>query len=300
VFYSDPGYDDPVTIELGVSTTPLLLDADPQVSTFTFKGFSYGSGTLLLDGLKLRVGQVITGDEFEALDFGPALITGLANFEFEISDGAATQLHRQWIDVSPALDATYTGSVRSDFLDGGAGNDRIASLAGDDVVLGGTGKDAVDGGSGIDRIQGGTGIDRLFGAAGADIIRGGADSDYINGGGGVDVLFGGAGNDCFIFAAPLSKGHRDVIVDFSNSGGDNDTFFLNHRYMPALGPDRHVLEDAFFREGRAALDVNDHIIYDSSNGALYYDANGNAAGGMALLATLTNRPHLTASDFLVT
>jgi Ca2+-binding RTX toxin-like protein len=299
VFYSGPGYGDPVTIELGVSETPLFLHADPLVSTFTFRGFRSGSGTLLLNGVQLTVGEVINGHEFEALDFGPALIKGLANIEFEISDGVTTEMHRQWIDVAPALNATYTGSSGEDFLDGGAGNDQIVGLGGDDVMLGGTGNDAVNGGNGIDWIHGGAGSDRLSGGAGADILRGGLNTDYVSGGSGIDVLFGGGGNDYFIFDAPVSKNNRDVIVDFSNSGGQNDSFFLENAFMPALGPDQHLLKQAFFWEGRVAHDANDHIIYNSSVGALYYDANGNAAGGMTVLATFTNKPHLTAADFIV-
>jgi hypothetical protein len=34
-------------------------------------------------------------------------------------------------------------------------------------------------------------------------------------------------------------------------------------------------------------------------GGLFYDANGNGAGGAIQLATLTNKPALTASDFVV-
>jgi serralysin len=34
-------------------------------------------------------------------------------------------------------------------------------------------------------------------------------------------------------------------------------------------------------------------------GALFYDANGNAAGGAIQLATLVGKPTLTAADFVV-
>jgi Ca2+-binding RTX toxin-like protein len=299
VFYSGPGYDDPVVIELGVSETPLLLYADPLVATFTFKGFARGFGTLLLDGVELTVGQVITGGQFETLDFGPALVKGLANIEFEISDGVTTETHRQWIEVSPALDATYNGSGGDDFLDGGAGNDKIVGFAGDDVMLGGTGNDQVNGGGGDDRVQGGSGVDRMHGSAGADVLRGGGNADYLIGGAGIDVLFGEAGNDYFVFSAPVSNANRDVIADFSNTGGQNDTFFLENAFMAALGPGQRMLNPAFFWEGRAAHDADDHIIYNQANGALYFDSNGNQAGGAALLAVLTNKPDIAALDFVV-
>ena len=41
------------------------------------------------------------------------------------------------------------------------------------------------------------------------------------------------------------------------------------------------------------------VIYNRATGALYYDSNGNGAGGMTLVATLTNRPVLAANDFTV-
>jgi len=36
-----------------------------------------------------------------------------------------------------------------------------------------------------------------------------------------------------------------------------------------------------------------------ATGALFYDSNGNAAGGVTQLATLTNHPVLAANDFVV-
>ena len=41
------------------------------------------------------------------------------------------------------------------------------------------------------------------------------------------------------------------------------------------------------------------IIYDSTNGGLYYDANGNATGGLQQFATLDAQLTLTADDFFV-
>jgi hypothetical protein len=38
---------------------------------------------------------------------------------------------------------------------------------------------------------------------------------------------------------------------------------------------------------------------NKATGAPFYDANGNGAGGAIQIATLTSKPTLTASDFVV-
>jgi serralysin len=50
--------------------------------------------------------------------------------------------------------------------------------------------------------------------------------------------------------------------------------------------------------GAAAADGNDFLIYDSS-GHLFYDSNGNAAGGLVQFATVSGHPVLGAADFVV-
>ena len=59
------------------------------------------------------------------------------------------------------------------------------------------------------------------------------------------------------------------------------------------------LKANFFFAGVAAHDADDHIIYNKASGGLFYASNGIAGGGVTLLATLTNKPVLTAADFLV-
>ena len=46
-------------------------------------------------------------------------------------------------------------------------------------------------------------------------------------------------------------------------------------------------------------DSNDRIIYNTTNGNLYYDANGSASGGSVQIATLQGVPTLAASDITV-
>ena len=136
----------------------------------------------------------------------------------------------------------------------------------------------------------------IFGQAGADRIIGGGGSDTINGGAGNDVLTGGAGPDHFVFSHALAAlTNRDRITDFSVP---QDTIDLDHTVFAKLGANGK-LAVAFFHKGAHAHDANDHIIYNPANGALLYDANGNAAGGEVRFATLAHHLALTAADFLV-
>jgi Ca2+-binding RTX toxin-like protein len=292
------GFDDPVTVEYGVIETPLHLFADPSSVTYTFTGIS-GPGSLLLHGSAIELHQVLTGEDFESLSFGPALVLGGVSLQFDVSDGQFTAPLNQWVSVERGVSTTYAGSGGSDLLDGGAGNDSIAAFAGNDAILGGTGNDYVNAGNGDDQIDGGQGSDVILGGVGNDVLHGGANSDRLVGGAGIDTLFGEAGNDVFVFNTPLSAANRDIIVDFSNAGGENDTFNLDNAFMPALGPGAQMLRHAFFREGPAARDADDHVIYNPANGALTYDANGDHPGGTTLIAVLINRPHITALDFVV-
>jgi hypothetical protein len=41
------------------------------------------------------------------------------------------------------------------------------------------------------------------------------------------------------------------------------------------------------------------VVYDTSTGALYYDADGSGAGAAQLIATFTTTPALAATDIYV-
>jgi Ca2+-binding RTX toxin-like protein len=141
----------------------------------------------------------------------------------------------------------------------------------------------------------------LSGAAGNDVLNGGAGNDRLSGGAGRDQLNGGSGNDVFLFdTAPNSSTNRDTIAGFANIKGNNDTIWLENAIFTKLGGGAaHGLNPAFFRVGAAAADANDYIVYNKATGALFYDATGSGAGGMVQIATLTNKPTLTANDFVV-
>jgi Ca2+-binding RTX toxin-like protein len=166
------------------------------------------------------------------------------------------------------------------------------------AAISGTGNglaNVITGNTAANVLDGGVGNDTLTGGLGNDTLKGGLGNDVLIGGVGIDSLAGGAGNDFFVFNAPLSAANRDTITDFNHIA---DTFRLENAVMTKLGA-VGALAAAFFFNGAAAHDANDHIIYNHATGGLFYDSNGNAAGGVTLLATLTNKPVLAANDFAV-
>jgi Ca2+-binding RTX toxin-like protein len=160
------------------------------------------------------------------------------------------------------------------------------------------GAGAINGtGNGLANVTTGNGAANILdGSLGSDKLSAGNGNDTLIGGAGVDTLTGGANNDFFVFNAPLSAANRDIIADFSHA---NDTFRLENAVLANVGSVGALNANAFFA-GAAAHDADDRIIYNKATGALSYDANGVAAGGVTLLATLTNKPaNVAANDFVV-
>ena len=167
------------------------------------------------------------------------------------------------------------------------------------ILSGSTGNEAIIGNAAANTLLGGAGNDYLTGAGGNDRVVGEAGNDTLACGPGVDTLTGGANHDTFVFNGPPgTSANRDIITDFSHV---DDTFQLENAFFTKLGAlsGAHMLTPAYFRAGAAALDANDYVVYNNATGNLFYDSNGNAAGGAILLATLINKPVLAANDFVV-
>ncbi len=128
---------------------------------------------------------------------------------------------------------------------------------------------------------------------------------YKNTGGKAGKVFGGDGNDKliagphvdkFAFASTLNAATNVDRVKHFEPG--TDKFFLYNGVFTNLnGPG--TLTAAEFHKGAHAHDATDRIIYDSTTGALYYDSNGNAAGGEVQFAKLDTGLHLHHGDFTV-
>jgi Ca2+-binding RTX toxin-like protein len=138
----------------------------------------------------------------------------------------------------------------------------------------------------------------LLGNDATNILNGDAGNDLINGGLGNDTLIGGAGIDTFVFDSVLNATtNRETLTDFSVT---DDTLRLDQTVFAKLTT-LGGLNASFFCASTtgAAADSNDYILYNTSNGVLAYDADGNGLGTAVQFATLTAKPALTAADFVV-
>jgi len=139
----------------------------------------------------------------------------------------------------------------------------------------------------------------ITGNSAANLLNGVAGADQLIGGAGNDTLTCGLGADIFRFNAALSSTtNRDTITDFNPAQGDR--IQLENAIFSALTRTGTLAATAF-RSGSSFTSSAQRILYNPSTGNLSYDSNGSAAGGIsALIATLTTRPAVTSSTFVVT
>ncbi|MCP4380512.1 MAG: hypothetical protein GY798_03680 [Hyphomicrobiales bacterium] len=157
------------------------------------------------------------------------------------------------------------------------------------------GKDKFVGGEAGDKAIGGDGKDTLKGGTLGDTIKGSKGNDRIFGDQGNDSLTGGKGKDSFIFDRdPGNANHQagvDAITDFKVG---TDIVKLDGTIFTAIGS---KLNNSEFFVGSNAQDGDDHIIYKKSTGKLFYDADGDGAGGRVLFAEFDGKPNLSHNDF---
>ncbi len=148
--------------------------------------------------------RLFSGDVLEALGGGDTVTPGPQAQAFAACGG----------DGGDTIDLTARNSI-GDKVDGGDGQDTIATGAGPDTVLGGDARDIIVGGAdddllyggeGDDEIRAGAGCDGLVGDIGNDTLDASSDNDTvpvyggcpgggIDGGPGDDVIIGGGGAD---------------------------------------------------------------------------------------------------------
>jgi len=172
-----------------------------------------------------------------------------------------------------------------DTLKGSNFNDRLAGYDRADVIKGKNGSDVLLGNKGSDQLLGGNGKDNL---------NGGKGHDTLNGQAGNDMLTGGSKSDTFVFDTTLNANKNvDTITDMTPG---SDTIDLNHSIFTAIATG--VLSASAFEIGSAPNSKSDRIVYDDSNGNLYYTPNGNQ-GGQIQFAKLDAHLNLHNTDFFV-
>ncbi|MCE8540231.1 flagellar biosynthesis protein FlgM, partial [Ruegeria pomeroyi] len=105
---------------------------------------------------------------------------------------------------------------------------------------------------------------------------------------------GEGGNDTFVFSTALGAGNIDTIRDYSVV---DDQIELSVAIFDTLSPGA-LAAGAFAANTSGTAQTADHrIIYDTDDGGLFYDADGDGAGAAQQFATLTTGLALTNSDF---
>ncbi|HMX17121.1 MAG TPA: calcium-binding protein [Rhodocyclaceae bacterium] len=149
---------------------------------------------------------------------------------------------------------------------------------------------------------GNAGDNTITGNAAANTLNGGAaGNDTLIGGDGNDILTGGSGTDQFVFNVAPSAGNVDTVSDFTHGV---DELVLAAAAFGAIGAaGAWSAGDGRFNSGAGFVtgqDATDRIIYNTTTGDLYYDADGSGGGAAVKLAVLTGKPPIDATDFTVT
>lgn len=260
---------------------------------------------------QLGRGSVLSLDS-NSENIADAIKEGVARARGVISDGLGTA------DADFINAASFSSRDGSKIVFGGEGDDSISLSgvtgnhfidggAGSDILFGGAGADIIEAGSDDDNLVGGNGNDILFGSSGIDFLTGGLGNDYLQGDSGNDVLTGGMNLDIFAFTTGakfvLSQLGRDSIQDFA-PGMDkiqlSKTTFdaLSNSVFPSL---LNPADFAPVSTDAAAEFSAAKIVYNSSNGILFYNPNG-VAGGFAeggQFAVFASNPILSAASFEV-
>jgi len=176
----------------------------------------------------------------------------------------------------------------------------IDTIAGFERLTGSPNGDSLSGNSGTNLIRGGNGKDSVSGGGGADTLYGDANDDLLRGGTGKDILYGGSGKDAFRFdTTPDSTTNVDRIMDFSVA---DDTIQLENAIFTRFGKTATgPIPSSSFKANITGVpsDANDYLVYETDTGELFYDTNGNAAGGATQIALLGVNLSLTAADFVL-
>jgi len=249
----------------------------------------------------------------------------------------ASEALNSLIIIGNAGENWLRGTAFADTIDGGAGADKLWGGAGNDTYIVDNDKDAItekaDGGTDTvmasvayslaanvenltltgsnningtgnslaNTITGNEGNNILAGGTGSDALDGGIGNDTLLGGLGNDTLTGGAGGDIFLFdTKPNAATNSDTITDFSHSDGDHLQFSL--KSFTGLGSVGDISMDQFWSGAgvTAAHDATDRIIYNTTTGDLFYDADGSGKRSAAVLvAHLDSHPALIYSDIQI-
>ena len=254
-----------------------------------------GTAASLLTGNNAR--QLLAGNSgnnfFNPRGGDDTIQGGAGNDQVTLGGGRVPSYGSKVIDLGAGFD-------RLDFS-GFAKSAIVVDLAAGTLVGGGTGGAGNAQLISIETVVGDAFDDRISGSAAAETLNGGGGNDTLDGRGGADMLTGGLGTDTFAFSTTPGGANVDQVTDFVSA--TDKLSFDNAVFTGLGGAGSFTAGDPRFVAGAGvttAQDANDRLIYDTSTGHLFYDADGTGAGVPQLVATLQGAPALTATDINVT
>jgi Ca2+-binding RTX toxin-like protein len=168
----------------------------------------------------------------------------------------------------------------------------------DNTIISNSLGNTLAGQDGNDRLEGNVGNDRLEGAAGHDTLIGKQGHDTLIGWHGNDTLTGNEGIDYFSLNQP-GQG-VDTLTDFSV--GQDKIWASETNFGGGLTAGTAISATQFLAAAGATVPTStgQRFIYNTTTGALFYDADGNQSGAATVhVATLTTKPALSRTDIIV-
>ena len=279
--------------------------------------YNHGNAILSTHGHALNLAAVSSGNGFDLINTGPA--TTLKGSMFAdalhsgvghdtLTGGAGSDTFVVWAggakitDLGNGADSLQVNSVHAkvqaklaaawvaDANTSNIGNVSITSHGFTIDLAAATGK------QGYKVTNTGSGTS-LTGSNFADTLIGGTGNDTLNGGQGNDVLTGGGGKDVFTFT---TLNCLETITDFVSS---RDNLQFSAAVYSGLGLTSGPISADQFYAAAGAVTANGQdvrFVYNTSTGALYYVADGDAAAPQEIaILGLTHHPLLQYGDIVV-
>jgi hypothetical protein len=244
---------------------------------------SVDGGVLHNNGAILAGLTYTTGIGVE-IDTNPGLLTQVTNAKGATISAGAEAIYVALGDLDLVNDGILNGGVDI----GNAGSTDTIINRGriyGSVILNGA----------ADRFNGKGGISGdIYLGGGNDVVIGGRGKLTVHVGFGKSTITAGPGHDRFDFS-DFSGGPADLIKHFHPQ---IDKIVLSETDFPGLGPLGQLRFSHFGINGNAH-NAHPQIVYNETNGFLYYDANGDLPGGRTHFATLAGHPLIGHGDFII-
>jgi len=203
-----------------------------------------------------------------------------------------------------SLDNHIVGNAGNNILAGGLGADTLEGGLGDDIYVLSDSLDVIIDTGGIDTIRSSQNVELQAGIENAQLVgiadtyvvgnglnntlKGNLGNNILDGGLGLDTLIGDEGADQFIISSNGDDVGSDIVQDFTSGEDllvvDLASFGIDIEALGILSSGLVSADSFVFGAGAVALDNNDHFIYDSAQGILYFDEDGSGDAEMIELA----------------